>query len=155
MSVASGRFLSLLACLATLLLATAPRADAACNLIPGTAKTYDSIVGAANRPFAAPGELLELRLRPCDTSSPGFLPNAADQVVTDQSMTLGAEKIIALPLREAREVFEREYLLAQVTRFGGNISRTASFVGMERSALHLKLRLLGINAVERPTKPEA
>ena len=52
-------------------------------------------------------------------------------------------EIMALPLREAREVFEREYLLAQVTRFGGNISRTAAFVGMERSALHRKLKLAG------------
>ena len=54
--------------------------------------------------------------------------------------------IMALPLREAREVFERQYLEAQVTRFGGNISRTASFVGMERSALHRKLRSLGISS---------
>jgi two-component system nitrogen regulation response regulator NtrX len=54
-------------------------------------------------------------------------------------------EIMGLPLREAREVFEREYLLAQVTRFGGNISRTASFVGMERSALHRKLKSLGVH----------
>ena len=47
---------------------------------------------------------------------------------------------MSLPLREAREHFEREYLLAQVQRFGGNISRTATFVGMERSALHRKLK---------------
>ena len=53
-------------------------------------------------------------------------------------------EIMGLPLREAREVFEREYLLAQVTRFGGNISRTAAFVGMERSALHRKLKSLGV-----------
>jgi two-component system nitrogen regulation response regulator NtrX len=52
--------------------------------------------------------------------------------------------VISLPLREAREIFEREYLLAQINRFGGNISRTASFVGMERSALHRKLKLLGV-----------
>ena len=57
---------------------------------------------------------------------------------------LGAEKIIALPLREAREVFEREYLNAQIMRFGGNISRTAAFIGMERSALHRKLKSLGV-----------
>ncbi|MCQ8185047.1 nitrogen assimilation response regulator NtrX [Parvularcula maris] len=54
------------------------------------------------------------------------------------------EQIIALPLREARERFEREYLLAQIARFGGNISKTAGFVGMERSALHRKLKALGI-----------
>ncbi|MCG5241173.1 sigma-54-dependent transcriptional regulator [Azospirillum doebereinerae] len=58
-------------------------------------------------------------------------------------------EIMGLPLREAREVFEREYLLAQVTRFGGNISRTASFVGMERSALHRKLKSLGVHGSEK------
>jgi two-component system nitrogen regulation response regulator NtrX len=60
------------------------------------------------------------------------------------SGSLGAERIIALPLREAREVFEREYLAAQIMRFGGNISRTAAFIGMERSALHRKLKSLGV-----------
>ncbi|MDG1008799.1 MAG: sigma-54 dependent transcriptional regulator [Amylibacter sp.] len=49
-----------------------------------------------------------------------------------------------LPLREAREMFEREYLMAQINRFGGNISRTANFVGMERSALHRKLKTLNV-----------
>jgi two-component system nitrogen regulation response regulator NtrX len=53
-------------------------------------------------------------------------------------------EIMSLPLREARELFEKQYLEAQVLRFGGNISRTANFVGMERSALHRKLRSLGI-----------
>jgi len=52
--------------------------------------------------------------------------------------------LATLPLREARELFEREYLLTQINRFGGNISRTASFVGMERSALHRKLKSLGV-----------
>jgi two-component system nitrogen regulation response regulator NtrX len=52
--------------------------------------------------------------------------------------------LAALPLREARELFEKEYLLTQINRFGGNISRTASFVGMERSALHRKLKSLGV-----------
>ena len=56
----------------------------------------------------------------------------------------GGEQLMGLPLREAREVFEREYLVAQINRFGGNISRTAEFVGMERSALHRKLKALGI-----------
>jgi two-component system nitrogen regulation response regulator NtrX len=58
---------------------------------------------------------------------------------------LNGEPLISLPLREARELFEREYLLAQISRFGGNISRTAAFVGMERSALHRKLKSLGVN----------
>jgi len=60
-----------------------------------------------------------------------------------------SSEIMTLPLRDARELFEREYLLAQVTRFAGNISRTAAFVGMERSALHRKLKLLGINTDEK------
>lgn len=58
---------------------------------------------------------------------------------------MGSERTIALPLREAREVFEREYLAAQIMRFGGNISRTAAFIGMERSALHRKLKSLGVS----------
>jgi len=61
----------------------------------------------------------------------------------------GGEHLMSLPLRDAREIFEREYLMAQINRFGGNISRTAEFVGMERSALHRKLRALGVSATER------
>jgi two-component system nitrogen regulation response regulator NtrX len=58
--------------------------------------------------------------------------------------TAGGEHLMALPLRDAREAFERDYLRAQINRFGGNISRTAEFVGMERSALHRKLKSLGV-----------
>ena len=67
------------------------------------------------------------------------------EVKSDASgrMVLGGA-MATLPLREAREVFEREYLLTQINRFGGNISRTAGFVGMERSALHRKLKSLGV-----------
>ena len=61
----------------------------------------------------------------------------------------GAEHLMSLPLREAREIFEREYLIAQINRFGGNISRTAEFVGMERSALHRKLRALKVGGEGR------
>ena len=61
----------------------------------------------------------------------------------------GGEHLMSLPLRDAREIFEREYLLAQINRFGGNISRTAEFIGMERSALHRKLRVLGVNSSDR------
>ncbi|HYC74773.1 sigma-54 dependent transcriptional regulator [Brevundimonas sp.] len=71
------------------------------------------------------------------------LPQEATNAGTSGS--LGAERIVALPLREAREVFEREYLAAQIMRFGGNISRTAAFIGMERSALHRKLKSLGVS----------
>jgi two-component system, NtrC family, nitrogen regulation response regulator NtrX len=56
--------------------------------------------------------------------------------------------VMAMPLREARDVFETQYLQAQLLRFGGNISRTANFVGMERSALHRKLKQLGIGSAE-------
>lgn len=68
--------------------------------------------------------------------------------------SVGPERIIALPLREAREVFEREYLGAQILRFGGNISRTASFIGMERSALHRKLKSLGVAPARNGDEPE-
>ncbi|HEY0276235.1 MAG TPA: sigma-54 dependent transcriptional regulator [Paenirhodobacter sp.] len=61
----------------------------------------------------------------------------------DSRIVLGGQ-LATLPLREARELFEREYLLTQINRFGGNISRTANFVGMERSALHRKLKSLGV-----------
>lgn len=57
--------------------------------------------------------------------------------------------VISMPLREAREIFERDYLLAQINRFGGNISRTAAFIGMERSALHRKLKSLGVGPTGR------
>lgn len=67
------------------------------------------------------------------------------EIRSDTSFTLGSPSIVVMPLREAREAFEREYLLAQVNRFGGNISKTARFVGMERSALHRKLRALGVH----------
>lgn len=56
--------------------------------------------------------------------------------------------IMSMALREARELFEKQYLAAQIDRFGGNISKTSSFVGMERSALHRKLKMLGINAAD-------
>ncbi len=68
-------------------------------------------------------------------------------------------EMLSMPLREAREEFERQYLEAQVTRFGGNISRTATFVGMERSALHRKLKSLGVHgsqgAAGRDARPSA
>ncbi len=69
------------------------------------------------------------------------------EVLGDQqrlSPTGGARSIMGTPLREARETFEREYLRVQIRRFSGNISRTATFIGMERSALHRKLKTLGL-----------
>jgi two-component system nitrogen regulation response regulator NtrX len=73
-----------------------------------------------------------------------MLPQDVGSMVPTMPNGGGGEQLMGLPLREARELFEREYLLAQISRFGGNISRTAEFVGMERSALHRKLKALGI-----------
>lgn len=67
----------------------------------------------------------------------------------------GIAEIMSMPLREARETFEREYLTAQLARFGGNISRTAIFIGMERSALHRKLKLLGLSEGARGASAES
>ncbi|MDP3174594.1 sigma-54 dependent transcriptional regulator [Phenylobacterium sp.] len=80
---------------------------------------------------------------PAEAITAEMLP--AEATVSDQAGSMGAERIISLPLREAREVFEREYLNAQMLRFSGNISRTAAFIGMERSALHRKLKSLGLS----------
>jgi len=74
----------------------------------------------------------------------GMLPPDVGSMVPTMPNGNGGEHLMGLALREAREVFEREYLVAQISRFGGNISRTAEFVGMERSALHRKLKALGI-----------
>ena len=83
--------------------------------------------------------------------SDGTGPISADEIPTDKQKSAGANdgggmsaNWATLPLREAREAFEREYLITQINRFGGNISKTANFVGMERSALHRKLKSLGV-----------
>jgi len=73
-----------------------------------------------------------------------MLPAEIGALVPAIPTGVGGEKLMSIPLREAREVFEREYLIAQINRFGGNISRTAEFIGMERSALHRKLKSLGV-----------
>lgn len=77
------------------------------------------------------------------TIEPAELPGQEQPTEGTGRVVLGGA-MATLPLREAREVFEREYLLTQINRFGGNISRTANFVGMERSALHRKLKSLGV-----------
>ena len=81
--------------------------------------------------------------------TPDMLPVEVHSANKAIARAEGSQELLTLPLREAREIFEREYLLAQVARFGGNISRTANFVGMERSALHRKLKSLGVQNVER------
>lgn len=100
-----------------------------------------------------PGNVRQLRnnverlliLATGDAGEPITADMLPQEVAASSGGGMGADRAIALPLREAREVFEREYLAAQIMRFGGNISRTAAFIGMERSALHRKLKSLGVS----------
>ena len=80
---------------------------------------------------------------PSGDSTAKELPSA-EEGPSEEGRVVLSGGLATLPLREARELFEREYLLTQINRFGGNISRTAAFVGMERSALHRKLKSLGV-----------
>ena len=89
-----------------------------------------------------PAEAITAQMLPSEVASSGH------------AGSLNSERIIALPLRDAREVFEREYLNAQIMRFGGKISRTASFIGMERSALHRKLKSLGLTTLRASDEEE-
>jgi two-component system nitrogen regulation response regulator NtrX len=118
---------------------------------------------AALQAYTWPGNVRQLRnvvdwlliMAPGDLHEPvraDMLPNEITAIAPTVVKWDKASEIMTLPLRDAREVFEREYLLAQVTRFGGNISRTAAFVGMERSALHRKLKSLGVFGNDRPLK---
>lgn len=107
-----------------------------------------------------PGNVRELRniveriliMAPGDEAEPIRTEGIPSEIATTPgagTVTADSSEFMGLPLREAREIFEREYLVAQVARFGGNISRTAEFVGMERSALHRKLKSLGVQSEER------
>ena len=118
---------------------------------------------AAMQAYTWPGNVRQLRnvidwlliMAPGDAREPvraDMLPNEITAIAPTVVKWDKGSEIMTLPLRDAREVFEREYLLAQVTRFGGNISRTAAFVGMERSALHRKLKSLGVFGNDRPLK---
>ncbi len=122
--------------------------------------------GLSTRPFSKealavlqsmdwPGNIRQLRniverimiLSPSDSSR----PVAVDELPRDNGaqgagLQGGSVDLVGLSLREAREQFEREYLALQITRFNGNISRTAEFIGMERSALHRKLKALGVQS---------
>jgi two-component system nitrogen regulation response regulator NtrX len=85
------------------------------------------------------------RGEPGEEITAALLPAEIGEMLPTTPGRAGGEHLMSLPLRDAREIFEREYLAAQVNRFGGNISRTAEFVGMERSALHRKLKSLGVS----------
>ncbi|TAN45861.1 MAG: sigma-54-dependent Fis family transcriptional regulator [Rhodospirillales bacterium] len=106
-----------------------------------------------------PGNARQLRnvmewlliMTPSDLREPVSAPMLPPELSAVTPAVLRWEKsseLMSLALREARELFEREYLQTQVSRFGGNISRTSAFVGMERSALHRKLKSLGIGSSE-------
>lgn len=112
---------------------------------------------AALQAYSWPGNVRQLRnvidwlliMAPGDVTEPiraDMLPPDIGASAPTALRANGDSEIMSLPLREARELFEKQYLEAQVLRFGGNISRTANFVGMERSALHRKLRSLGISS---------
>ena len=118
---------------------------------------------AALQAYTWPGNVRQLRnvvdwlliMAPGENTEPvraDMLPNEITAIAPSVVKWDKGSEIMTLPLRDAREVFEREYLLAQVTRFGGNISRTAAFVGMERSALHRKLKSLGVFGNDRPLR---
>ena len=122
----------------------------------------DALAALQVRPW--PGNLSQLRNNvermlilasgdPSELITADMMPGEAGPA--DQAATMGTERIIALPLREAREVFEREYLNAQMMRFSGNISRTAAFIGMERSALHRKLKSLGLSGARQVEEEDA
>ncbi len=105
-----------------------------------------------------PGNVRQLRnmmewllIMASDKSEPIAAGELPPEILTSNPVLARPETnadIMSMALRDARELFEKQYLAAQIERFGGNISRTSSFVGMERSALHRKLKMLGINAVE-------
>ncbi len=106
--------------------------------------------------YGWPGNVRQLRnileqvliMSPADTVDAiraEMLPQEVRMPTPSSLLPSNNEEVMSLSLREAREVFERQYLMAQVGRFGGNISRTAEFIGMERSALHRKLKALGVH----------
>ena len=136
------------------------RASEAARLAP---REFGEDALAALQAYTWPGNVRQLRnvidwlliMMPGDAREPvraDMLPNEITAIAPTVVKWDKGSEIMTLPLRDAREVFEREYLLAQVTRFGGNISRTAAFVGMERSALHRMLKSLGVFGNDRAVR---
>ncbi len=134
--------------------------ERAANSSGQTPRHFGDDAMAALQAYAWPGNVRELRnvverlliMAPGDPGEPLRADSLPAEIGAIAPAALQRDKggeIMGLPLREAREIFEREYLLAQVDRFGGNISRTAAFVGMERSALHRKLKTLGVQDDDR------
>lgn len=120
------------------------------------ARQFSTDAMAALQTYEWPGNVRELKnvvervliMAPGTPEQPikaDMLPREVTSSDSDSLKWDQASQIMTLPLRDAREIFEREYLNTQIIRFGGNISKTASFVGMERSALHRKLKALSLN----------
>lgn len=131
--------------------------DEACQAQGITPRSFSDDAVALLQAYNWPGDVQQLRntvdwillMSGHDSRAPitkNMLPKEimAGNAFINNWQSKSAE-IVVMPLREAREAFEREYLLAQVNRFSGNISQTARFIGMERSALHRKLRALGVH----------
>lgn len=136
------------------------------ELVEHFAKTYSTSSGQPNRRFAGdalavlqtrnwPGNVRELRniverimIFSSGEASEEIVASQLppEPVAADGELAFNGEHLLTLPLREAREAFERNYIAAQLSRFGGNISRASQFIGMERSALHRKIKSLGLSA---------
>ena len=118
----------------------------------GKAKTLSAEALAMMQVYSWPGNVTQLRnmidwlLIMCDKDiiSDADLPPEISGKSSDQAAS-ELDNVVGLPLKAARERFETQYLLSQLSRFNGNISKTASFIGMERSALHRKMKSLDIN----------
>jgi two-component system nitrogen regulation response regulator NtrX len=136
-------------------------------LVSHFARIFSASSGQAPRPFADdavavlqtrdwPGNVRELRNNVerimILAAGEGQGEIRAADLPAQESPATGAhfsgEHLLTMPLRDAREAFERDYIAAQLSRFGGNISRTSAFIGMERSALHRKIKMLGLSSRE-------
>jgi two-component system nitrogen regulation response regulator NtrX len=139
--------------------------DLAARAANATPRTFAPDAMALMQSYDWPGNVRQLKnviewlliMAPGAASEPitaDMLPPDLQQQVVEMIRGRDGVELMSKPLREAREIFEREYLLSQVNRFGGNISKTAGFIGMERSALHRKLKSLGIQANDKDRAAE-
>jgi two-component system, NtrC family, nitrogen regulation response regulator NtrX len=141
------------------------------ELLEHFSKAYSAASGQPQRHFSNdaiallqtrnwPGNVRELRNNverililssgdPQAEITPEMMP--AEALASGSQTNFSGEHMLTLPLREARETFERDYIASQLSRFGGNISRTANFIGMERSALHRKIKMLGLTSRDDET----
>ncbi len=143
------------------------------ELVEFFAKSYASSAGQLTRPFspeaimllqtrAWPGNVRELRnnveraliLAAGDGAEEVAASALASEIASKTPSGFSQESLLGLPLRDARDMFERDYIAAQMSRFGGNISKTAVFIGMERSALHRKIKMLSLSTKEQDEEPE-